>query len=162
MAIEEAGEFEGSGSGQASDGDGLDSALDDVGAESAALGSSEEGEGDEGDDDGDAEGGGDVGEDHVGGERDGSSGDVGDGDGEGGTNGAAGGGLFEAEFETHHEVDVGFGVGLEGAEDGRGGLVVDAVLLEDFVDFGCFVGGAGDDFEFFAAALGGEVFGVTS
>jgi hypothetical protein len=162
VGVEEAGEFEGGGGGETSDEDGLEGAFEDVGAESAALGAAEEGEGDEGDEDGDVEGGGDVGEEDVGGERDGAAGDVGEGNGEGGAEGAAGGGLFEAELETHHEVDVGFGIGLEGVEDGRGGFVGDAVVLEDLVDFGGFVLGALDDFELFAAALGGEVLGIAA
>lgn len=162
VALEQAGELKGGGGGEAADGDGLERALDDAGTEGSALGSSEEGEGDEGDDDGDSQGGGDVGEDHVGGEGDGAAGDVGDGDGDGGAEGAAGGGLFEAELEAHHEVDVCLGIGLEGAKDGGGGVVVDAVLLEDLIDFCGLVGGAGDDFEFFAAALGGEVLGVSA
>jgi hypothetical protein len=162
VAVEEAGEFEGCGCGDASDGNGLESTLEDVGAESAALGSAEECESDERDDDGDAQGGVYVGEDNVGGERDDAACDVRDGDGEGGTDGAAGGGGFEAELEAHHEVDVGLGVGLERAEDGGGGFVIDAVLLEDFIDFSGLVFGAGDDFDLFAAALGGEVLGVAA
>ena len=162
MAVEEAGELEGGGGGEAANGDGLESALEDVGTEGAAFGSAEDGEGDEGDDDRDAQGGGDVGEDHVGSERDDAAGHVGDGNGEGGTDGTAGGGRFEAELEAHHEVHVGLGVGLEGAKDRRCGFVVDTVLLEDLVDFGGLVFRAGDDFEFLAAAFGGEVLGVAA
>jgi hypothetical protein len=162
VAVEEAGELEGGSGGEASDCDGLDCTLEDVGAEGAAFGSSEESEGDQCDDDRNTEGGGDVGEDHVGGEGDDAAGDIGEGDGEGGADGAARGGLFEAEFEAHHEIHVGFGVGLEGTKDGGGGFVIDAVLFEDFVDFRGFVCRAGDDFVFFAAALGGEVLCVTA
>lgn len=68
--------------------------------------------------------------------------------------GAVVGGELEAKLEAHHEIDVGFGVLLQGMEDGGGGLAGDAVLLEDFVDFLGFVVGAVDDFVGFACELG--------
>ena len=76
--------------------------------------------------------------------------------------GAVGGGLFEAEFEAHHEVDPGGGILFERGEDGSGAGAVDGVLLEDLVDLFFFVVGAFDDLALFALALGDVVLGVAA
>ncbi len=89
-----------------------------------------------------------------------AAGDVAGGDGEGGAVGAAGGGLFQAEFEAHHEVDVGGMVLLQRGEDGRGGFAGDGICVEDLIDLLGFVIRAMDDFVLLAAQLGGVVLGV--
>lgn len=92
-------------------------------------------------------------------ERDRSADDVRHGNREGGAPGAVGVGGFEAELETHHEVDVLFGLLLEFGEHRRGGCARDTVVREDFVDLFGFVLGHVDDLALFAEHLGGVMLG---
>lgn len=161
-AIEKVGDAEGDGRGCAADADGLEGAAEGSAAEEAAFERTEDSEGEQGDDDGDAQSGGALGDDHVGQERDEAAGDVGDGDGEGGAVGLVFGGFFEAEFEAHHEVDPGFGILFEGGEDGFGVGAGDVVLVEDLEDLLFLVVGALDDLALFAVAFGGVVLGVSA
>lgn len=112
-AVESVGDAEGDGGCGGSDADSLESAAEGSAAEETSLEGAEDGEGEQGDDDGDAECDGAIGDDHIGQERDKASGDVGEGDGEGRAVGLVLCGLFEAEFEAHHEVNPSGGVLLE-------------------------------------------------
>ncbi len=161
-AVEEAGEGVGCGGGDASDEGGLGGAAKPAGSDDLSFEGSEDGQGHESDDDGELEGFEVAGDEHVGEQRNKAAGDVGEGDGEGGTMGAVGGGLFEAQLEAHHEVDPGGGVLLEGCEDGRGAGAIDAVLLEDLVDLFLFVMGALDDLALFSVTLRDVVLGLSA
>ena len=154
-------EEEGYCRGGATDADGLNGAAEGSAAEQAALEGAEEGKCDESDDDRDAEGGEAVFHEHVGCERDEAAGNVGEGDGESGAVGLIVGGLFEAELETHHEVDPGGGILFECGEDGLSARAGDMVLLEDFVDLFLFVVGSLDDLALLAEALGVVVIEVS-
>ncbi len=70
------------------------------------------------------------------------------------------GGLFEAQFEAHHEVDPGCRVLFECIQDRSRASTIDLVLLEDLVDLFFFVMGTLDDLAFFADLFGGVMFGV--
>lgn len=162
MFVEEIGEEEGGGGGGSSDGDGLDGATEPSGTDKFAFDGSEESEGDEGDNDGELEGLDAIVNKDIGEEGDKAARDVGDSDGEGRAAGAIGGWLFEAEFESHHEVDPGGGVLLECGEDGRSAGAIDGVLLENHVDFFFFVVGSLDDLTLFSLALGDVVLDVST
>ena len=99
-------------------------------------------------------------DEHIRYEWDEASGDVAGGNSKGGAAGATGGGLFQAQLEAHHEIDVGGVVLLQGGEHRRGGLAGDGILVEDLVDLLGLVVGAGDDFLLLAGEFGGVVFGV--
>ena len=160
--VEEAGQGVGYSGGDASDDCGLDGAAEPAGANELSFQRAEDGQGQERDDNRELESFGVVGYEHVGQERDEAPGDVGECDGGAGAMGTVGGRLFEAEFETHHEIDPCGGVLLESVEYGGGGRAVDGVLLEDLVDLFLLVMGAFDDFSLFASAFGDVVFSVSA
>jgi len=79
----------------------------------------------------------------------------------GGAVGAITGGLFEAQFEPHHEVDPGVGILFERMQHGGGAGAVDGVLFEDLVDLFLFVVCALDDLALFPNLFRRIVFRVT-
>jgi hypothetical protein len=162
VVVQEAGEGVGYGGGGSSNSDGLDGATEPAGTDEFALERSEEGKGDEGDDNGELEGFEVVCNQHIREQWDETTGDVGGSNGEGGAVGSVGGRLFKAKLEAHHEVDPSSVILLEGSQDRSGAGPVDGVLLEDGVDLLFFVAGAFDDLALFSLALGDVVLGVAA
>ena len=63
------------------------------------------------------------------------------------------GSVLQAQFKSHHEVDPGPWIALEGIEDGLAFVALDTVGAEDLVDLLFLFLGPLDDFTLFAKAL---------
>src|SRR6185437_7467328 len=158
--VDEVGEEEGGGGGEATDQGGLQGAAPrgDVGI--ARLDEAENQEGEERDSDGDPQRGENLADEHVRSERNQSADDVGRGDGAGAASGARSLGLFEAELEAHHEIDPTSLIGADSVDDWAYVLVGEAVAAKNFGDFLLLLVGDFDGLLDFAAALGSVMLGV--
>src|SRR6185437_5793943 len=158
--VDEVGEEESGGGGEASDQGGLQGAAPGSDVGETRFDEAENQEGEKRDAYGDRQRGKNLADEHVRSERNQSADDVGPGDGDGAASGARSFRLFEAQLEAHHEIDPALLVGADGVDDGAHVFVGEAVAAKHFGDFLLLLVGNFDGLFDFAAALGGVMLGV--
>src|SRR5579872_1576784 len=158
--VDQVGEEESGGGGEAADQGGLQGAAPrgDVGV--ARFDEAENQEGEERDADGDRQRGENLADEHVRSERNQAADNVGPGDGGGAASSARSPRFFEAQLEAHHEIDPAFLVGADGVDDRLHVFVGETVAAKDFRDFLLLLVGDFNGLLDFAAALGGVMLGV--